>query len=66
MYLKDTILFSTKAEGTFNTDTLTPAGEDGGPGRVFVRGTPWPVIVLYRNAFTVPKVDPVILAHFRF
>ena len=66
MYPKDTILFSIKTEGTFNTDTLTPAGKNGGPGRVFVRGTPWPVVVLYRNAFTVPKVDPIILAHFRF
>eukprot|EP00976_Prorocentrum_cordatum_P003632 70903-Prorocentrum_minimum.AAC.1 len=66
VYPKDTIQFSVQAEGTFNTNTLTPAGEHGGPGRVFVRETPRPVIVLYRNAFTVPKVDPVILAHFRF
>ena len=62
----DTILFSIKTEGAFNIHTLTPAGEHGGPGRVFVRGTPWPVVVLYRNAFTIPKVDSIILAHFRF
>ena len=66
VYPKNTVLFSIRADTSFNTDKLTPAGEDGGPGRVFVRGTPWPVVVLYRNAFTVPKVDPNILAHFRF
>ena len=66
VYPKNTVLFSIRADTSFNTDKLTPAGEDGGPGRVFVRGTPWPVVVLYRNAFTVPKVDPSILAHFRF
>ena len=66
VFPKGSVLYSTKAENTYNTDTLTPAAEHGGHGRVFVRGTPWPVVVLYRNAHTIPKVDASLLAHFRF
>eukprot|EP00959_Pyramimonas_sp_CCMP1952_P119194 2491915-Pyramimonas_sp.AAC.1 len=33
VYPKDTVLFSVRSEDTFNTHTLTPVGEHGGPGR---------------------------------
>ena len=66
IYPKGSIIYSTKVEGTYRTDELEPAGDAGNAGRVFIRGTPWPVVVLYRNAYTVPKVDPALLAHFRF
>ena len=66
IYPKGTVLYSTKAEGTYRTEELEPAGDAGGTGRVFVRGTPWPVVVLYRDCRTIPKVDPTVLAHFRF
>ena len=40
IFPKGSVLYSTKAEGTYRTDTLTPAAEHGGHGRVFVRGDP--------------------------
>jgi hypothetical protein len=63
---KGSILFSTKASGTYSTEALQPAGNAGGTNRVFINGTPWPVIILYRNAQTRPTMDPALLAHFRF
>ncbi len=59
-------LFSTKAAHTYNTSRLEPARNAGNAGRVFVDGTPWPVIVLYRNSSTTPTVDNALLAHLRF
>jgi transposase InsO family protein len=35
-------------------------------GRVFIEGTPWPVVALYKD-FTIPQaITPTLLAHLRF
>ena len=36
------------ARGTYATGDLQLAGHEGGPKRVFIRGTPWPVIAAYK------------------
>ena len=63
---KGSVVYSTKAAGTYRTGALQRAGNAGGADRVFIQGTPWPVIVLYRNAHTKPTMDSALLAHFRF
>jgi hypothetical protein len=60
------LIFTARADSTFDSDNLQPAGTAGGPHRVFVSGSPWPVAVLYRDIHTVPEIDPVFLSHLRF
>ena len=60
------LIFTARADSTFDSDNLQPAGTAGGPHRVFVSGSPWPVAVLYRDIHTVPEIDPVLLSHLRF
>ena len=66
VYPQGSLIFTTRADTTFDSDNLQPAGAAGGPHRVFVSGSPWPVAVLYRDIHTVPEVDPVLLSHLRF
>ena len=66
IYPRGTMLFSARADTMYDSASLTPAGDAGGSHRVFVSGAPWPVAVLYRDAHTVPAVDPVLLSHLRF
>ncbi len=66
IYPQGSLLFTARADTTFDSDNLQRAGAAGGPHRVFVSGCPWPVAVLYRDAHTVPKIDPVLLSHLRF
>ena len=66
VYPQGSLIFTARADTTFDSDNLQPAGAAGGPHRVFVSGSPWPVAVLYRDIHTVPEVDPVLLSHLRF
>ena len=66
VYPQGSLIFTARADTTFDSDNLQPAGAAGGPHRVFVSGSPWPVAVLYRAIHTVPEVDPVLLSHLRF
>jgi len=65
IYPKGKLLFTARADTTYKSADLTPAGEAGGAHRVFVSGCPWPVIVLYRDAHTIPTIEPVLLSHLR-
>ena len=65
-YPKGSRIFTCPAADTYNTDELTPAGDEGGPGRVFIQGTPWPVVLLHRDQYTPPQVDGNMLLHLRF
>ena len=49
-YITGTMLFSCAPIG--DTRGLMPAGEDASPGRYLAKGTPWPVVVLYKDEFT--------------
>jgi hypothetical protein len=66
IYPQGSLIFTARADTTFDSANLTPAGSAGGPHRVFVSGCPWPVAVLYRDVHTVPEIDPVLLSHLRF
>ena len=60
IYPQGSMLYTARADTTYDSANLTPAGDAGGAHRVFVSGTPWPVVVLYRDAHTIPEVDPVL------
>jgi hypothetical protein len=60
------LIFTAKADSTFDSDNMQPAGTAGGPHRVFVSGSPWPIAVIYRDIHAVPEIDPVLLSHLRF
>jgi len=49
LYPQGSLIFTTRADSTFDSDNLQPAGPVGGPHRVFVSGSPWPVAVLHRD-----------------
>ncbi|KAK3268572.1 hypothetical protein CYMTET_22937 [Cymbomonas tetramitiformis] len=57
-------LFSYLERHTYtSTHPLTPAGSDGGPGRVFIDGTPFPICILYRDRHTPIRVSPPLELH---
>ncbi|KAK3272846.1 hypothetical protein CYMTET_18878 [Cymbomonas tetramitiformis] len=57
-------LFSYLGKHTYtSTHPLTPAGSDGGPGRVFIDGTPFPICILYRDRHTPIRVSPPLELH---
>ena len=56
IYPKGSLIFTARADTTYDSANLQPSGDAGGPHRVFVGGTPWPVAVLYRDAHTVPTL----------
>jgi len=62
---KDTMMFSASATGVLNTSSLKPAGDEGGPGRFLIEGTPWPVIAVYLDATTSTTVDDSVKLHLR-
>jgi hypothetical protein len=64
-YPANSRIFTCPAAGTYNTEDLEPAGEEGGPGRVFIGGTPWPVTVLYRDKHTCVRIDDPVKLHLR-
>jgi len=47
-------MFSAPATGVLNTSSLKPAGDEGGPGRFLIEGTPWPVIAVYLEQLRLP------------
>eukprot|EP00854_Cymbomonas_tetramitiformis_P015771 gene15771-biopygen16264 len=52
-------LFSRPRAGTYDPEALTDAAlQEGGADRVFIQGTPFDTVVLYKDATTVPRIDP--------
>ncbi|KAK3233976.1 hypothetical protein CYMTET_55755 [Cymbomonas tetramitiformis] len=51
-------LFSRPRAGTYDPEALTDAAAEGGADRVFIQGTPFDTVVLYKDATTVPRIDP--------
>lgn len=62
---KGTVMFSAPGVGTYDHSRLTPAGDEGGPGRFIIDGIPFPVLALYLDANTVTKIDDSLLLHLR-
>ncbi|KAK3267553.1 hypothetical protein CYMTET_23899 [Cymbomonas tetramitiformis] len=60
-YSKGSVIFSARRDQCYRVEELTEAE----PGRVYIRGTPWPVSIFYLDQFTVGRVDAKILAHVR-
>jgi len=58
-------VFSCPSGTTFDTETLIPVAAEGGPDRVFINGTSWPVIVVTKSKLTDPVINPVKLLHAR-
>lgn len=58
-------IFTCPVEGTYDTHKLQPAEEEGGPGRVFIAGTPWPVVILHRDSCTPPRITDTVQLHLR-
>ena len=58
-------IFTCPAEQTFDTHKLVPAEEEGGDGRVYIAGTPWPVVVLHRDCNTPVRINDVVKLHLR-
>ncbi|KAK3286729.1 hypothetical protein CYMTET_5734 [Cymbomonas tetramitiformis] len=50
--------FSRPRAGTYSPQDLTDAGEEGGADRVFIQGAPFDTIILFKDATTVPRIDP--------
>ena len=50
--------FSRPRAGTYDPHCLTDAANEGGADRVFIQGTPFDTVVLYKDATTVPRIDP--------
>ncbi|KAK3263945.1 hypothetical protein CYMTET_27284 [Cymbomonas tetramitiformis] len=50
--------FSRPRAGTYDPHCLTDAANEGGEDRVFIQGTPFDTVVLYKDATTVPRIDP--------
>ncbi|KAK3290020.1 hypothetical protein CYMTET_2561 [Cymbomonas tetramitiformis] len=61
VYSKGSVIFSARTDQCYNVSEL----EESEPGRVFIQGTPWPVVVLYLDQYVVPRVDVKVVAHLR-
>ena len=57
-------IFSCPREGTYGD--LAPAGDEGGPNRVFIQGIHFRVRVPYRDVYTPQRVDDYVKVHLRF
>jgi hypothetical protein len=64
-YDKGSEIFTAPGDQVFNRDALRGAGEDGGDDRVFVDGTDWPVLLIFKDKHTVTKIDHDWLLHAR-
>lgn len=62
---KGTVMFSAPAVGVYDKASLTPAGDEGAPGRYIIGGTPFPVLALFLDHATVTKIDESVLLHLR-
>ena len=64
---KDTARTFTRPKAGLHAPTAsTPAGNEGGPGRVFRGECPHDVLVLYRDSNTPMATDDYVKAHLRF
>jgi hypothetical protein len=64
---KSARMFSRLRAGTYSRSaTLTDAGDEGGPGRVFIQECPYDFMILYRNKGTPIRMDDYVAAHLRF
>ncbi|KAK3280891.1 hypothetical protein CYMTET_11293 [Cymbomonas tetramitiformis] len=61
IYSKGSVIFSARTDQCYNVSELV----ESEPGRVFIQGTPWPVVVLYLDQFVVLRVDARVVAHIR-
>jgi len=61
-YPTGSTIFSAPATACTDAARLPSAGDS----RVLPGGTPWPVVVLYRDFNTQPRIDAKLLAHLRF
>ncbi|KAK3238280.1 heat shock protein 90-associated, partial [Cymbomonas tetramitiformis] len=61
IYSKGSVIFSARIDQCYNVSELV----ESEPGRVFIQGTPWLVVVLYLDQFVVPRVDAKVIAHIR-
>ncbi|KAK3262576.1 hypothetical protein CYMTET_28574 [Cymbomonas tetramitiformis] len=61
VYSKGSVVFSARTDQCYNVSELV----ESEPGRAFIQGTPWPVVVLYLDQFVVPRVDAKVIAHIR-
>jgi hypothetical protein len=59
-------MFSRLRAGTYRPVALTDAGDEGGPGRVFIQECPCDFMILYRNKGTPIRMDDYVTAHLRF
>lgn len=58
-------IFTCPASETYDTHKLQLAEDEGGPDRVFISGTPWPVVILHRDHRTPARVTDAIELHMR-
>jgi len=59
-------IFTAPSNAMFATAKLTPAGDQGGLGRFFISGTPWPVVVMMKGINTPCQMDEDdVLFHMR-
>ncbi|KAK3245760.1 hypothetical protein CYMTET_44694 [Cymbomonas tetramitiformis] len=61
IYSKGSVIFFARTDQCYNVSELV----ESELGRVFIQGTPWPVVVLYLDQFVVPRVDAKVIAHIR-
>jgi hypothetical protein len=59
-------MFSRLCAGTYRPAALTDAGDEGGPGRVFIQECPYDFMILYRNKGTPIRMDDYVAAYLRF
>ena len=58
-------IFTAPKHGTYRTEELEEAGEEGGEDRVFIQGTKWPVCIFYKDVHTVTTITDNLLFHLR-
>ena len=64
-YDTGSVIFSAPRRGTYDTDRLPDAGDEGGADRVIIGGTSWPVCVFHKSQHTITQVDSNVLLHMR-
>jgi len=64
-YEQGSTIFTAPVRGTYATESLQPAGSEGGDDRCIIQGTSWPVCVLRKTAHTATTVDDHVLFHMR-
>jgi hypothetical protein len=65
VYPKGSLIFTCPAAGVYDINQLKPAGDEGGPDRYFISGTPWPVYAIHRDFNTPVTIDDPVKLHLR-